>query len=314
MPKQMKILLAYDGSSSADAALDDLQCAGLPPVAEAVIMTVADVFLPPPSSPEAAVPAQVPEAVQQAWAQARHAVEEAHALALRAQARVLTYFPTWDVRAEACADSPAWAVIKKADTWQPDVVVVGSRGRSALGRLVLGSVSHKILSEARCSVRVGRSRRQAGETPIRLLIGVDGSPDAATAVRSVAAREWPTGTAVRLVTVLDARIFTALAFMHRQRAAGAEASDEGGRARVSEMNEAMAEPLCTWGLIVSSVIKEGDPKQVLVDEAEHWGADCLFVGARGLRRVERFLLGSVSAAVAARAHCSVEVVRPQPMP
>jgi len=72
----------------------------------------------------------------------------------------------------------------------------------------------------------------------------------------------------------------------------------------------MAAPLRTRGLTVSSVIKEGDPKHVLLDEAERWGADCIFVGARGLSRVERFLLGSVSAAVAARAHCSVEIVRP----
>jgi len=72
----------------------------------------------------------------------------------------------------------------------------------------------------------------------------------------------------------------------------------------------MRGPLRTRGLTVSSVITEGDPKHVLLDEAEHWGADCIFVGARGLSRVERFLLGSVSAAVAARAHCAVEVVRP----
>jgi nucleotide-binding universal stress UspA family protein len=53
----------------------------------------------------------------------------------------------------------------------------------------------------------------------------------------------------------------------------------------------------------------GDPKRVLVDEAETWSADCIFVGAKGMSRVQRVLLGSVSGAVAARANCSVEVVR-----
>jgi nucleotide-binding universal stress UspA family protein len=62
-------------------------------------------------------------------------------------------------------------------------------------------------------------------------------------------------------------------------------------------------------LVASPLIKEGDPKQLLCDEAERWGADCIFVGAKNLSRIDRFLLGSVSAAVAARAHCSVEVVR-----
>jgi nucleotide-binding universal stress UspA family protein len=48
---------------------------------------------------------------------------------------------------------------------------------------------------------------------------------------------------------------------------------------------------------------------VLITEAEDWDADCIFVGAKGMRGIERLLIGSVSAAVAARAHCSVEVVR-----
>jgi nucleotide-binding universal stress UspA family protein len=58
-------------------------------------------------------------------------------------------------------------------------------------------------------------------------------------------------------------------------------------------------------------LKKGDPKQILIEEAESWQADSIFVGAKGMRGIERLLLGSVSAAVAARAHCSVEVVRPK---
>jgi nucleotide-binding universal stress UspA family protein len=310
MSEKMKLLIAYDGSSCADAALDDLQRAGLPQAAEALIMSVADVFLPPLSSPEPAVPAQGIAAVQRARAQAAHAMEEAHTLALQAHAQVLTSFPDWDVEVETCADSPAWAVIKKVDTWQPDLVVVGSHGRSAMGRLLLGSVSHKILAEAQCSVRIGRSRSRTAEAPVRLLIGVDGSPDAEAAVRAVARREWPAGSAARLVTVLDARLFTALAFMPPE--ARAIAGDEDAQTWASKMIEAMAEPLRTRGLVVSSVITEGDPKHVLLNEAEHWEADCIFTGARGHSRIERFMIGSVSAAVAAQAPCSVEVVRPRP--
>jgi nucleotide-binding universal stress UspA family protein len=58
------------------------------------------------------------------------------------------------------------------------------------------------------------------------------------------------------------------------------------------------------------VVEDGPPKQVLVRLAEDLGADCIFTRATGYSsRVERFLPGSVSAAVAARAHCSVEVGR-----
>jgi nucleotide-binding universal stress UspA family protein len=63
------------------------------------------------------------------------------------------------------------------------------------------------------------------------------------------------------------------------------------------------------GLEVSSVAEEEDAKRLLVKEADEWGADSIFVGARGLGRLGRLLLGSVSTAVVARARCTVEVIR-----
>ena len=71
----------------------------------------------------------------------------------------------------------------------------------------------------------------------------------------------------------------------------------------------MADDLRRAGLHATPVIVQGDPKRVLVEQAEEWDADCTILGAKGHGRVARFLLGSVSAAVAARAHCSVEIVR-----
>jgi nucleotide-binding universal stress UspA family protein len=60
---------------------------------------------------------------------------------------------------------------------------------------------------------------------------------------------------------------------------------------------------------VSCEVFEGDPKTVLLTEAERWQADAIVLGSRGLSGMDRFLLGSVSAAVVARAHCSVEIIR-----
>jgi nucleotide-binding universal stress UspA family protein len=58
------------------------------------------------------------------------------------------------------------------------------------------------------------------------------------------------------------------------------------------------------------VVHTGDPKHVVVEHAQEFGADCIFTGATGFSsRFERVILGSVSAAIAARASCSVEVVR-----
>jgi nucleotide-binding universal stress UspA family protein len=287
----MKILVAYDGSECANAALDDLRRAGLPADAQIKILSVIEHWLPAPSGLE------IVEGIDRN--------QEYMALALRGGARLASMEPGWDVKSESGAGSPATVIIERADEWDADLIVVGSHGRSALGRFFFGSVSQKVLNEARRPVRVSRGRIEEPDTPVRLIIGVDGSEDAEAAVEAVAARKWPAGSEARIVSGT-----WAAPQLKSHRMVGPITNwilEE--KARVRKMVDKDIDKLTDAGLKSDAVVKDGEPKSLLIAEAESWGADCIFVGARGLGRVERFMLGSVSSAVAARAHCSVEVVR-----
>jgi nucleotide-binding universal stress UspA family protein len=285
MKEVSKILIAYDGSACSDAALQDLRRAGLPAAAEAVVLTAADVILPPPDEELPDAPAvRIPEVERYARAHAEKALKGARAFAESAAARVKADFPGWEVRAEADCDAPAWAVIKAADRMGADLVVVGSHRHSVVGgRLILGSVSQRVLYEARCSVRVARCSDVRREGPVRIIVGFGGSPDAEAAVDAVASRAWPAGS--------EARVSTAHA------------------APRPETRGVAAERLRAAGLNVSEVERDGDPAHVLIAEAEEWNADSIFVGTRDVHGFQHLLHGSISSAVAARAQCSVEVVR-----
>ena len=315
MTEKMKVLIAYDGSDCAEAALDDLQRAGMPQVAEALVMVVTEIWLPPPppSSYEILALANavyVPSDMTHLYAQGSHALEEAQRLADRAATRLRTNFPNWQVTAQASVGSPRRELIRQADEWKPDLIVVGSHGRSMVGRLVLGSVSQGVLTHARCSVRVARGRVEEPGTPVRMVIGVDGSPESGAAVSAVASRSWPPLSEVRLIAVNDPLTPTFVGRFIPPVGKVIEETNQAEHEWLKQALESSCDQLRRSGLRVSSEIREGDPKLSLVETAESWGADCIFVGSLGFsNRFERFLLGSVSAAVAARAHCSVEVVR-----
>jgi nucleotide-binding universal stress UspA family protein len=289
--KISKVLIAYDGSECADAALDDLRRAGLPEKAHAIVLSVVEHWLPPPSSLE------LFESIDYR--------QEMLAVARRAAARVREFLPGWFVEPLVGFGSPASVAIEKADEWRPDLIVVGSHGRTAPGRFFFGSVSQRLVHEAHCTVRVARGRVEEPNTPVRLIIGVDGSKGAEAAVDVVASRHWLQGSEARIVSTLW-RIPTVTSEPMLSQIAE---WISGENARVKGMIESAERKLQAAGLVTSVVMKEEEPKRLLLSEAEGWGADCIFVGARGVGRLERLLIGSVSSAVAARAHCSVEVVR-----
>jgi nucleotide-binding universal stress UspA family protein len=311
----MKILIGYDGSECADAALDDLTQAGLPASGEFHIMSVAEVWLPPPPPSsyeiiEEARHATSPAELQREFSKHCAAAKEMLALAERACDRVQTLFPNWKVSADSSCGSAAWELVAKADEWKPDLIVVGSHGRTALGRFVLGSVSQRVLTEALCSVRIARGRVDEPGLPVRIIVGTDGSPASDEALRSVAARCWPPQSEVKVVTVDDPLTPEFLGKVIPPLGKMLEEDRQQERAWVEKISKQSLDLLRGAGIKVSCVLREGDPKQELCKAAEEWNADCIFVGSAGFsNRFERFVLGSISAAVAARAHCSVEVVR-----
>lgn len=304
-----KLLIAYDGSPCSDAMLEDLSHAGLPLVMDVTVVTVAEVWLPPdPELGEPVFPDPVPEAVKKAYARAREGIEASRVLADRACARLKQLYPKWSVHAKAFGDSPGWGIVKEAAARKADLVVLGSHGRSALEKFFLGSVAQKVAAEAHCPVRIARPRKHS-DPPLKVLVAVDGSSDSQAAVHAVAMRNWPSTAEFRVVTVVDPKLQTAVAWPSVGADQWMQPGDRSADEWVCRMTEHSAQHLRDAGLKVETHVFDGDPKHVLLREAETWPANCIFLGARGLHHGDRLFLGSLASAVAARAHCSVEIVR-----
>lgn len=297
MSENFKILIAYDGSGCAEAALDDLKNAGLfDQNVEAVVFSVAEVWL-PPSDDTGEEQDFMTESVRKRYAENLEILNNAKEAAQTAAERLRFMFPEWSVSSDASYGSAAWEILARGDEFGANLIVVGAQGKSNLDRVLIGSVSQKIVTEAKCSVRVARGKIEVDDAPTRIIIGYDGSNGSDETVKKVAARNWKTGSEARVVIVEDT------AFIRNSLKIEEEKIEQTGAEIVKKLN--------SENLSVTLVVREGNPKQILVEEAENWGADCIFVGATRFEDfVTKYLLGSVSSAVVTRAHCSVEVVRP----
>ena len=145
---------------------------------------------------------------------------------------------------------------------------------------------------------------------MRIVVGVDGSPYSEAAVQEVISRPWPAGTAVRVVSAI--RMMPIVPPVGDYPGIEGVATTPGSiefREQTERFAEETADRIRAAGLAAESFVDEGDPRDVLVDQAKAWPADLIVVGSHGHTGIARWLLGSVAQSVVAHAPCSVEVVR-----
>jgi nucleotide-binding universal stress UspA family protein len=292
-----KILVAYDGTPGAELALKDMVRGGFPERAEAKVLTLADVWLPPSSHDK--FNAEDPS-VSATREKAADLLRDAGKTAILGARHLHEIFPNWTITNSAKADSPAWGIVAEAKRWDADLIVIGSHGRTPLEKFFLGSVSYKVAAEAVCSVRIVRPRHQHSHEPTQILAAVDGSTDSKRAVDEVLDRHWTARTEIQLVTVMDPKLKSSL--LHHTKAVG-------GIEAIKPVLENFRSRFAARDISAQTHILEGDPKSTLLRHAEKFDVDSIFLGARGLEHGDRLYLGTLASAICTRAHCSVEVVR-----
>jgi nucleotide-binding universal stress UspA family protein len=310
MRDAMKVLLAVDGSEYGLAAVEEAARMAWPEGSTVRIVSVAEIPL--PTTPWAM---PMPTGSYEEWE--RIFEERTVANTTQAMARFGEIAGSQvEVTAKTLKGDPKVALLDEAEHWDADLIVVGTHGYNALERIWLGSVSRAVTSHAKCSVQVVRRRedREAGRKAMRILLAVDGSKFSEAAVEEIADRPWPPGSEVRVISAvhlpftpspetwaLPESYYSSLEKAGRDQA---ESAINRAISRLRESNPAREIPLT-----LSSEAVLGHPEEVIIGNAKTWEADLVVLGSHGYRGFERFLLGSVSQAVASHAPCSVEIVR-----
>jgi Universal stress protein UspA and related nucleotide-binding proteins len=297
----MRILLAIDGSRSADQARDLV--AALPwheggrVRIVSVAPTLSDLLEVPWSG---AVPLDVGELDddvlrihRDALAAAEREIRSAHA--------DLAVQPVL-IRGRAAS-----VIVDQAREMEADLIVVGHRGHGRWESMLLGSVASEVVDHAPCAVLVAR-----GEYLGSVILADDGSPHARVAEVVVAA--WPlfTGLSITVVSVTDDGFPYASAvapLLYTETMTGYVEALETERRTTNEECEAAAGRLRKAGLDATAEVREGDPAHQIVACASERGAGLIVLGTRGQTGLRRLIMGSVARNVMLHAPCSVLIVR-----
>lgn len=146
----MKILIATDGSEFSSAAVEQGCRVAIRAGDEVLIVSGYDDPLPLAAEPFA-ISTEYYQKLEDAMNESTSGFVEA------AKKQVEATFPDGSVAVttEVFRGSPAQEIVEKAETWNADLIIVGSHGRGFWGRL-LGSVSNSVVHHAPCNVLVVR--------------------------------------------------------------------------------------------------------------------------------------------------------------
>ena len=283
-----KALVAFDGS---DGALDAIALAELliRPGAELILCCVHP-YQPLSAQIDATEPSIDRESSRQC---VKHASE-----LLKGDLQVRTVF--------TAGSSVSAALNETADMQSADLLVLGTSHHHAVGRMAMGGIVERTLHLSRRPVAVapaGFCRRNGSAAPQRIAVGYDVATPAPTALRVAVELARQTGAQLRLLAAADTGVAISSG------ATPGMSFPAIVRARLTAAHKQVDEAIAGLprDIAASAEVRDGLASEKLL-EVSH-GVDLLVLGSRGLRTLERLVLGSVSDAVVRRSACPVLIVR-----
>ena len=288
----MRVLLAVDGSEHSDEAARSLR--HLPSLAQVFVLHVLNI-------PSLTYPVMAPGVPGEFYALMEDRIREDGE---RLLTRMMGMLPQTVGAASRHLEigSPAAKILTAADKEMVDLIVMGARGMGRLKEAVFGSVSHRVVTHARCSVLVVTAPTQSFR---RVLLPVEGQEDAEAAFRWFAKKPLRNPTELHVLTVLP----TTTSFFRRERVADEERLKETALECAQRFAEDVASRLSTYQYCAIPATVSGAPADEILRHASAIEADLIVMGSRSRSGVSRFLLGSVSHAVLHRAVQPVLIYR-----
>lgn len=196
-------------------------------------------------------------------------------------------------------------------TEQPDLVIVGTHGRSGVPHFLLGSVAEKIVRHVLMPVLLARG--PAAWPPRRMLVPVDIGEPIDTALRlahQVTAASPAHADVLHVIPPLPLVMADSQLYYDSMSSLAAVSDEE----RKSEARQQLAAVMTNAGWPDQSLYVEmGPPAQRICAQAKALASDLIVLPTHGRGGMERFFLGSVAEQVVRYAPCAVLTICPPPV-
>ncbi len=190
-----------------------------------------------------------------------------------------------------------------------DLVITATRGRSGLKRLILGSVTERLMRTLTCPLLVVHSPNKEFVNSVdheikinRILVGCDFSPDSSLAFEYGLSLAQEFESELHLAHVIETAIYQEL---HKTEAPVEEEIQQEIHGRLTQkLLDMVPEEARNWCTPQTSIL-DGHAYEELVKYAEQHNIGMIVLGARGHGLVRSLLLGSTTDRVIRRAPCPV---------
>ncbi|GIF23371.1 nucleotide-binding universal stress UspA family protein [Actinoplanes tereljensis] len=256
------------------------------------------------------LPLRVTHVFDWEWREARYDMSQDYLDLPRCQAEAITAKAAYEARMidrglqiddDLVVGNPAPRLL--ADSENSRLIVLGSRGRGGFGSLLLGSVSQRVATHAKCSVVVVRGRGDVTDGPV--VAGVDDSPSADLVLETAFDAADRRGSTLRIVRSYLPPLPLWMASL--------QAVDVPTPVAEAEERARLEEQLAPWrdkfpDVSVELVLTHESVASALVNQSEQ--AQLVMVGSRGRGVIAGALLGSTGLQLLHHAECPVYIVRP----